>query len=97
MSPRPVVLDVSHPVSATIPPPESQTVMAAFGFGFAEPFGGPPTTAPQAQADAFAKQFTVPRPERGLEDDDDDEWEYEYSTTETEVGRLFSCHLSPKS
>jgi hypothetical protein len=68
--------------------------MAAFGSGFPSPFGAPPTATPQAQPDAFAKPFAVPRPEGGPEDDDEDEWEYEYSTTETEVCRLFSCHLS---
>jgi hypothetical protein len=97
LSPRPIVLDVSHTAFATIPPPESQTVMAAFGSGFPGLFGAPPSATPQAQPDAFAKQFTVPRPAGGPEDDDEDEWEYEYSTTETEVCSLSSYHLSAKS
>jgi hypothetical protein len=77
---RPLVLDASHAVSTTIPSPESQTVMAAFG-AFGDPFGAPPEPTPPQ--DPFATQFTVPRPAE--EPEDEDEWEYEYSTTELEV------------
>lgn len=87
LSLRPLVLDVSHAVSTTIPPPESQTVMAAFG-AFDDPFGVPPEPTPQQ--DPFATQFTVPRPAE--EPEDEDEWEYEYSTTELEVCLIFMCH-----
>jgi hypothetical protein len=80
LSLRPPVLDASHTVSTTIPPPESQTVMAAFG-AFGDPFGAPPEPTPQQ--DPFATQFTVPRPAE--EPEDEEEWEYEYSTTELEV------------
>jgi hypothetical protein len=85
-SPRHAVPDASYKLSTTIPPSESQTVMATFGDFDA--FSAPPEARGTPQ-NPIPTQLTAsaPKPE------DEDEWEYEYSTTEMEVHPTFRYHM----